>query len=241
MSGRDDWAAGKTVLVTGGTQGIGKAVAEQFLAQGAKVTITGTRVHMRCYDDPPAGVDYIQADLTWPEARAEVAAHFEQIDVLVNNAGRGSPREYEQEEFEHVIDTNLNAVMDLSVRLHPYLKEARGSIVNVGSLASFLALKETPAYTASKAGLLGLTRALGDKWAPDGVRVNLVAPGFIATRMTEGARTNPDREKKLMRAIPMQRWGDPDEVANAILFLASPAASYITGQSLAIDGGLMLR
>ncbi|WP_439545284.1 SDR family NAD(P)-dependent oxidoreductase [Sandarakinorhabdus sp.] len=237
----NDWATGKTVLVTGGTQGIGKAVAEQFLAQGAHVTITGTRIHLGCYEEPPTGVDYIQADLTWPEARADVAAHFDHLDVLINNAGRGSPREYEQEEFEHVIDTNLNAAMDLSVRLHPYLKAVRGSIVNVGSLASFLALKETPAYTASKAGLLGLTRALGDKWAPDGVRVNLVAPGFIETRMTEGARTNPEREKKLLRAIPMQRWGDPAEVAAAILFLASPAASYITGQSLAIDGGLMLR
>ncbi|MEI6485103.1 MAG: SDR family oxidoreductase [Sphingomonadales bacterium] len=239
--GADTWARGKTVLVTGGTQGIGKAVAERFLAQGAHVMITGTRTHAECYDDPPAGVTYLQADLTWPEARAEVAAHIDRLDVLVNNAGRGSTNEFEQDEFEAVIDTNLNAVMDLSVRLHPLLKAARGSIVNVGSLASFLALKETPAYTASKAGLLGLTRALGDKWAPDGVRVNLVAPGFIATRMTEGARSNPDREQKLMRAIPMRRWGDPDEVAQAIMFLASPAASYVTGQSLAIDGGLMLR
>jgi 3-oxoacyl-[acyl-carrier protein] reductase len=235
------WARGLSVLVTGGTQGIGKAVAEQFLRLGAKVTVTGTRSHIDCYDDPPDGVAYLQADLTWPEARAEVAAHIDTLDVLVNNAGRGSPREYEQEEFEQVIDTNLNAVMDLSVRLFPLLKETKGSIVNVGSLASFLALKETPAYTASKAGLLGLTRALGDKWATDGVRVNLVAPGFIATRMTEGARQNPEREKRLMKAIPMQRWGAPEEVAQAILFLASPAASYITGQSLAIDGGLMLR
>ncbi len=235
------WADGLSVLVTGGTQGIGKAVAEQFTTLGARVTVTGTRSHISCYDDPPADVAYIQADLTWPEARAEVAAHFHDLDVLINNAGRGSAREYEQDEFESVIDTNLNAVMDLSVRLHPLLKATRGSIVNVGSLASFLALKETPAYTASKAGLLGLTRALGDKWATDGVRVNLVAPGFIATRMTEGARQNPEREKRLMKAIPMQRWGDPAEVAQAILFLASPAASYITGQSLAIDGGLMLR
>jgi 3-oxoacyl-[acyl-carrier protein] reductase len=235
------WARGLHVLVTGGTQGIGKAVAEQFLRLGAKVTITGTRTRIECYEAPPEGVTYLQADLTWPEARAEVAAHIERLDVLINNAGRGSAREYEQEEFEHVIDTNLNAVMDLSVRLHPLLKESKGSIVNVGSLASFLALKETPAYTASKAGLLGLTRALADKWALDPVRVNLVAPGFIETRMTEGARTNPEREKKLMRAIPMQRWGDPDEVAQAILFLASPGASYITGQSLAIDGGLLLR
>lgn len=236
-----DWAKGRSVLVTGGTQGIGKAVAEQFLALGAAVTITGTRSRAECYDDPPQGAAYLQADLTWPEARAEIAAHIDTLDVLVNNAGRGSANEYQQDEFEQIIDTNLNAVMDLSVRLHPLLKERRGSIVNVGSLASFLALKETPAYTASKAGLLGLTRALGDKWAPDGVRVNLVAPGFIATRMTEGARQNPEREKRLMKAIPMQRWGDPAEVASAILFLASPAASYITGQSLAIDGGLMLR
>lgn len=240
MSG-NNWAAGRTVLVTGGTQGIGKAVAEQFTALGALVTVTGTRSHISCYDDPPEGVSYIQADLTWPEARAEVAAHFTSLDVLVNNAGRGSAREYEQDEFEAVIDTNLNAVMDLSVRLHPLLKAAGGSIVNVGSLASFLALRETPAYTASKAGLLGLTRALGDKWAADGVRVNLVAPGFIETRMTEGARQNPDRERRLMKAIPMQRWGQPAEIASAILFLAGPAASYITGQSLAIDGGLMLR
>jgi 3-oxoacyl-[acyl-carrier protein] reductase len=236
-----NWAAGRTILVTGGTQGIGKAVAEEFTAQGASVTVTGTRSHISCYDDPPDGVAYIQADLTWPEARAEVAAHFTALDVLINNAGRGSAREYEQDEFEAIIDTNLNAVMDLSVRLHPLLKAAGGSIVNVGSLASFLALRETPAYTASKAGLLGLTRALGDKWAGDGVRVNLVAPGFIETRMTEGARQNPERERRLMKAIPMQRWGQPAEIASAILFLASPAASYITGQSLAIDGGLMLR
>lgn len=235
------WARGLSVLVTGGTQGIGKAVANQFLGLGARVTVTGTRQRLSDYEDAPDGAHYLQADLTWPEARAEVAAHIDRLDVLVNNAGRGSPREYEQKEFEHVIDTNLNAVMDLSVRLFPLLKERRGSIVNVGSLASFLALKETPAYTASKAGLLGLTRALGDKWATDGVRVNLVAPGFIATRMTEGARQNPEREKRLMKAIPMQRWGEPAEVAQAILFLASPAASYITGQSLAIDGGLMLR
>ncbi len=239
--GNGSWARGRSVLVTGGTQGIGKAVAEHFVGLGARVTITGTRSHIECYDGPPDGVAYIQADLTWPEARAEVAAHFEHLDVLINNAGRGSAREYEQEEFEAVIDTNLNAAMDLSVRLHPLLKAARGSIVNVGSLASFLALKETPAYTASKAGLLGLTRALGDKWAGDGVRVNLVAPGFIETRMTEGARQNPERERRLMKAIPMQRWGLPTEVAHAIVFLASPAASYITGQSLAIDGGLMLR
>ena len=235
------WATGKTALVTGGSQGIGHATAAALLAQGANVTVTGTRASFADYDAPLAGVAYVQADLADPAQRAALTARFSALDVLVNNAGSGAPNEYDQAAFEAIIDLNLNAVMDLSVRLHPLLKAARGSIVNVGSLASFLALKEVPAYTASKAGLLGLTRALGDKWAPDGVRVNLVAPGFIATRMTARARSDPAYEARLLKAIPMHRWGEPSEIADAILFLASPAASYITGQSRAIDGGLLLR
>ncbi|KAB7648633.1 SDR family NAD(P)-dependent oxidoreductase [Polymorphobacter fuscus] len=235
------WAMGQTALVTGGSQGIGHATAAALAAQGAQVTVTGTRPSFADYDAPIEGVAYIQADLATPAARVAVAERFSALDVLGNNAGGGSANEYDQDQFEAVIDLNLNAVMDLSVRLFPLLKAARGSVVNVGSLASFLALKEVPAYTASKAGLLGLTRALGDKWATDGVRVNLVAPGFIATRMTERMRVDAAYEARLLKAVPMRRWGEPGEIADAILFLASPAASYITGQSLAIDGGLMLR
>ncbi len=235
------WATDKKVLITGGSQGIGHACAMLFKGLGAAVTVTGTRASFADYDTPLEGVGYIQANLADPDARAAVAAGFPALDVLVNNAGGGSANEYEQQQFEAVIDLNLNAAMDLSVRLQPLLKAVRGSIVNVGSLASFLSLKETPAYTASKAGLLGLTRALGDKWAPDGVRVNLVAPGFIATRMTAPMRRDPAYEARLLKSVPMRRWGGPEEVAEAIVFLASPAASYITGQSIAIDGGLMLR
>ncbi|PZN93869.1 MAG: 3-oxoacyl-ACP reductase [Alphaproteobacteria bacterium] len=235
------WATGKTTLVTGGSQGIGHATAAALRDLGADVTVTGTRASFTDYDDPLSRVAYLQADLGDPAARAELAGRFTALDVLVNNAGGGSANEYDQNQFESVIDLNLNAVMDLSVRLFPLLKDGGGAIVNVGSLASFLALKETPAYTASKAGLLGLTRALGDKWATEGVRVNLVAPGFIATRMTERMRVDPAFEKRLLKAVPMRRWGEPREIADAILFLASPAASYITGQSIAIDGGLMLR
>lgn len=235
------WATGKHILVTGGSQGIGHATACAFLAEGAHVTVTGTRPSFADYDVPLDGVRYLQSDLTHPAAREALAAAITQLDVLVNNAGGGSAREYEQDEFERIIDLNLNSVMDLSTRLHPLLRASRGSIVNVGSLASFLALKETPAYTASKAGLLGLTRALADKWALDEIRVNLVAPGFIATRMTDRARQDEGYETRLLKAVPMRRWGAPSEIAGPILFLASPAASYITGQSLAIDGGLMLR
>ncbi|GGI75621.1 oxidoreductase [Polymorphobacter multimanifer] len=236
-----DWASGKHVLVTGGSQGIGHATARAFRDAGAEVVVTGTRASFADYDEPLEGVRYIAADLTAPAGRAALAGEIVALDVLVNNAGGGSAREYEQDEFERIIDLNLNSVMDLSVRLHPLLKAGQGSIVNVGSLASFLALKETPAYTASKAGLLGLTRALADKWSPDGVRVNLVAPGFIATRMTARARVDENYEARLLKSVPMRRWGTPDEVAGPILFLASPAAAYTTGQSLAIDGGLMLR
>ena len=235
------WATGMKVLVTGGSQGIGHATAAAFKALGAKLTVTGTRANFADYENPLEGVAYFQSELGKPVARSELAAHFPLLDVLVNNAGGSRANEYDQEQFEAVIDVNLNAVMDLSVRLFPALKKGQGSIVNVGSLASFLALKETPAYTASKAGLLGLTRALGDKWAPDGVRVNMVAPGYVATGSTAGMRKDPDYEKRLLKAVPMRRWGQPSEIADAIVFLASPAASYITGQSIAIDGGLMLR
>jgi 3-oxoacyl-[acyl-carrier protein] reductase len=235
------WAQGKTALVTGGSQGIGHATALALRDRGATVIVTGTRASFADYDDPISGVSYIQSDLSRPEARAALAAQIKSLDMLINNAGTGRPNEYDQDAFETVIDINLNAVMDLSMRLFPALKAAGGSIVNVGSLASFLALKETPAYTASKAGLLGLTRALGDKWALEGVRVNLVAPGFIATRMTAPMRADAVYENRLLKSVPMRRWGRASEVAEAILFLASPAASYITGQSLAIDGGLMLR
>lgn len=236
------WASGKTALVTGGSQGIGHATAAALAAAGANVTVTGTRASFADYDEPIAGVRYIQADMKDPAARTALAAAFDRLDILVNNAGGGSANEFEQDQFEAVLDLNLNGVMDLTMKLFPLLKASgAGAVINVGSMASFLAIKEAPAYTASKAGLLGLTRALGDKWAPDGVRVNLVAPGFIATRMTARMRSDPDLEKRLMKAIPMRRWGRPEDIADAILFLASPAAGYITGQSLAIDGGLQLR
>jgi 3-oxoacyl-[acyl-carrier protein] reductase len=233
--------AGKRVLVTGGSQGIGLATARAFAAAGATVFVTGTRAGPTDYTDDLSAFTYVSADFAKPGAAEAVAKAVGGLDVLVNNAGTGRPDEYTEEGFRSVIEVNLNAVMALSLALHPALKASHGAIVNMGSLSSFLALRETPAYTASKAGLLGLTRALADKWAPDGIRVNMVAPGFIRTRMTEIQRTDADYEKRLLKAVPMRRWGEPEEVAEVVLFLASPRAPYVTGQSIAIDGGLMLR
>ncbi len=232
---------GKRILVTGGSQGIGHAAATAFKAAGATVFITGTRAQPSDYADDLSGLSYIQANFADEAAPNAVASAVGPLDVLVNNAGTGRPDEYTDSGFRAVIDINLNSVMALSTAFHPALKDSRGSIVNMGSLSSFLALREVPAYTASKAGLLGLTRALADKWAPDGIRVNLVAPGFIRTRMTEIQRTDAAYEKKLLKAVPMRRWGEPEEVAQVVLYLASPRSAYITGQSIAIDGGLMLR
>lgn len=235
------WAAGKTVLVTGGTQGIGRAAAMAFRDLGAKVTISGTRASASDYDDVLPGLTYVKANMAEKADITALAGGFGTLDILVNNAGVGHPNEYSMEGFEAVLNVNLNAVMDLSLRCHAMLTATKGAIVNVGSLASFLALKEAPAYTASKAAILGLTRALADKWAPDGIRVNMVAPGYIATRMTAPMRVDEAYEKQVLKAVPMRRWGQPEEVAAPIVFLASPGAGYITGQSLAMDGGLMLR
>jgi 3-oxoacyl-[acyl-carrier protein] reductase len=232
---------GARILVTGGSQGIGLACAEAFAANGAVVTVTGTRASAGDYADDLSAFAYVAANFADPAAPARVAAEVGVVDVLVNNAGTGRPDEYTDGGFRAVIDVNLNAVMAMCLALQAGLKERRGAIVNMGSLSSFLALREVPAYTASKAGLLGLTRALADKWAPDGIRVNMVAPGFIRTRMTEIQRTDADYEKRLLKAVPMRRWGEPAEVAETVLFLASRRAPYITGQSIAIDGGLMLR
>jgi 3-oxoacyl-[acyl-carrier protein] reductase len=232
---------GKKVLVTGGSQGIGLATARAFADQGATVFITGTRGAASDYEGDLSGLSYIRANFAEPGAAAPVIQTTGALDVLVNNAGTGSRDEYTPEGFRAVLEVNLISVMDLCLAAHAGLKEKAGAIINMGSLSSFLALRETPAYTASKAGLLGLTRALADKWAPDGIRVNLVAPGFIRTRMTEAQRSDADYEKRLLRAVPQRRWGEPEEVAETVLFLASPRAPYITGQSIAIDGGLMLR
>lgn len=231
---------GKRVLVTGGTQGIGLGIAEAFADSGAEVIVSGTRERATDYEDDLSRFTYLRARLDQPDDRAILVEAAGSIDILVNNAGQSHPDEFSMTGYSQVIEVNLNAAAELCYLFHPILRERGGSIVNVGSVASFVAIGYAPAYTASKAGLLGFTRAVADQWARDGVRVNLVAPGLIETRMTAGVRADERKAGNTLRAIPLRRFGTPAEVAAAALFLASPQASYITGQSIVVDGGIML-
>ncbi|GGZ17563.1 SDR family NAD(P)-dependent oxidoreductase [Novosphingobium colocasiae] len=232
---------GSRVLVTGGTQGIGRAIAEAFCRNGAYVVVTGTRAQSSDYDIDLSAFHYFQLDMRDRAQRAEIAEKVGALDVLINNAGGDQPNEFDLDNFEASIEVNLTAVMHLCTLFRPVLAQASGSILNIGSVASFLALAHVPGYTAGKSGVLGLTRALADRWAPEGIRVNMLAPGLIDTRATNFMRVDAGHEKRLLGSVPMRRWGQPDEIAGAALFLSSPSASYITGAALPIDGGLMIR
>ena len=229
------------VLVTGGSQGIGLATARAFRAAGAAVTITGTRGGAGEYEDDLADFDYVRCEMGDAGQRAALVAGIERLDILVNNAGgSGGGDEFGMDGFRRTMEINLMAIHELSEALLPLLSARPGAVVNVGSCASFLSYPKAPGYTASKTALLGLTRAQGDAWAERGVRSNMVAPGFIRTRLTSGVDANERLKGKLLRTIPMRRFAEPEEVASVILFLASDAASYVTGQSLVVDGGLLL-
>lgn len=236
---------GKRVLVVGGSSGIGNGIAQAFRARGAKVAVWGTRPRedYRVEDGSDlSGLTYARVDASDSAAVANAADPFDGLDVLVLAQGTVLYRkgEFEMDGFRKVVGVNLDSLMACAMRFLDALKASGGNIVTISSTAAFHATRGNPAYNASKAGAVALTRTLGQAWAGDGVRINGVAPGLVDTKLTKVTTENPERLAGALRGIPLGRLGTPEDMAGAVLFLASPLASYVTGQTLIVDGGLTL-
>lgn len=238
--------SGKRALVIGGSSGIGNGIAQGFRAHGAAVIVTGTRPdegdYLEAEDSDLRGLTYHRLDVTDRDGADALAADIGAVDVLVQSQGvvRYKRAEFTREGWDAVVDVNLNSVMDVARAFYKGLAERGGNMIVVSSVAAFKSTIGTPAYAASKAGAASLVKTLREAWAKDGLRVNGIAPGLVPTKLTAVTTDHPERREASLRAIPLGRMGTPEDMAGAALFLASPLASYMTGQTLVVDGGLTL-
>jgi NAD(P)-dependent dehydrogenase (short-subunit alcohol dehydrogenase family) len=232
----------KRVLVSGGTSGIGRALALAFVARGDEVVATGVssaEVEAANRDVASGSIRHVVLDVRSSEQIAQLFVAFERLDVLVNCAGiiRRGGAEHDPAAFAEVLDVNLTGTMRLCSAARPLLQKSRGCVLNTASMLSFFGSGAAPAYSASKGGIAQLTKSLAIAWAPDGIRVNAIAPGWIETPLTEPLSSDPVRRQAIIDRTPLARWGRPDDLAGAALFLCSPAAAFITGVILPVDGG----
>lgn len=232
----------KSVLVVGGTSGIGAGIATAFARCGARVTVTGaTQAEVSATRGPDDGIAALVLDVRDGAAVTTAVDAMLRLDVLVNCAGvirRGM--EHDPAVFAEVLEINLTGTMRLCTAARPLLAQSGGSIVNTASVLSFFGGGLVPAYSASKGGIAQLTKSLAIAYAPDGVRVNALAPGWIATGLTEPLQQDTQRSAAILARTPLARWGTPEDVAGAALFLCSPAAQFITGVILPVDGGYLV-
>jgi len=245
---------GKVALVTGSASGLGAAIAVAFAQAGASVATHGNR---RPADETAAEIAALgresaafSADLSsasGPEHLfSQAVERFGRVDILVNNAGtihRDAAESTTLESWMEVVQVNLTSVFQLSqlIARDIFARGGKGKIVNIASLLSFQGGIRVPAYAASKGGVAQLTKALANEWAPKGIQVNAIAPGYIATTNTEPLRADETRSRQILERIPAGRWGQPEDLAGAALFLASAASDYVTGTIVTVDGGWMGR
>jgi NAD(P)-dependent dehydrogenase (short-subunit alcohol dehydrogenase family) len=232
-------------VVVGGSSGIGAAIAQALQASGRQVIATGAteaEVQRAVSDRAMQHVQLRQLDVRNNDAIQSLFGELPRLDVLVNCAGvirRGA--ELDPTMFAEVLDINLNGTMRCCAAARPLLAQSRGCIINTASMLSFFGGGLVPAYSASKGGVAQLTKSLAIAYAAQGIRVNAVAPGWIATPLTQALQDDPERSGAILGRTPLGRWGKPDDVADPVVFLASPAARFITGVILPVDGGYLIQ
>jgi len=231
-------AMSRTALITGGARGIGWGIAQALLADGFHVTVTGLTADEVAAVPAQDNVTAVVLDVTDNAQVEALVARFSRLDALVNCAGMilRDGQEFTIAGFQKVIDVNLTGAMRLCVAARPLLAQSRGAIVNIASVWSFFGGPLTPAYTASKGGVVNLTRSLGIEYAARGIRVNAVCPGFVMTPMIE-AGISDELLPQIVALHPIGRIARPEEIAAPVLFLASDEASFVTGASIPVDGG----